>query len=375
MLGQGEGRARQNMDLFLHLLNSATLIAAIALMYGGVQRAIAGPILRHVALGLIFGAGASLSILQPLAVSQNVIVDARSLFLGFAGAFVGVFGAGIALAVAAATRLAIGVSQAAFIGIASMAITVMLGVAWAPLSGKLGLKGLKGLLLLGLLISVSLGTLIFQPMAADALPKHWLALLLLIYNVVGAVTLGEVILSDRRRARRERAAQQAADTDALTGLLNRRSLDSLFETEQRRTRSRGTVLHLIDIDHFKTINDRYGHAVGDRVLRSVAQTLRHATQEGDMILRLGGEEFAVLSGNSSEEEARASALRIVEHLRIELLLPGNIAVPVTSSVGAHYWQTTEMTFSEAYEAADAALYAAKEGGRNCAIFSSKSRSA
>jgi diguanylate cyclase len=357
--------------IFLHLLNSATLIASIALMYGGVQRMISRTPLRDAVLGLIFGAGASLSMLQPMVMSQGVIVDARSLFLGFAGAFVGPLGAGVALIVAATARLMFGVTQAAMIGVVSMLLATAMGLMWPRLSERLGLRGIKGFLLLGLMVSTSLVTLMFLSLSADAPPKLWLAALLIAYNLAGTLTLGGVIARDHRRDRRERAAQRDADTDSLTGLLNRRSLDSLFKAATHMPSSQGTILFLIDIDRFKSINDRFGHAVGDQVLRSVAQSLVGTMRAGDSILRLGGEEFAVLMVDASEDEARAAGQRILENMRIELLLGDETTISVTSSVGAHYWRPDRTTFARAYEHADAALYQAKKSGRDRIVFSSE----
>ncbi len=355
------------MDIFLHLLNSTTLITSIALLYGTVQRALDGQALRHVVLGMLFGAGASLSMLQPMVVSEEVIVDSRRLFLGFAGAFAGPMAAAIAFVLATTVRVALGASEHALVEICLMFVTVLMGLLWSLLAERLALRGAKGLLLLGVMISTSLFGIFFLPSYEDVLTRPWIPALLVAYNIAGALTLGGVILRDRRRARRERAAQQDAETDPLTGLLNRRNLDQVFEATTRRG-SRGSVLFLIDIDRFKGINDRFGHAVGDRVLRAVAQSLRSTVRDGGQILRLGGEEFAIFLGNASQEEARAAGARIVEQLRMTLTLSSEVAVSVTSSVGAHHWQRRDMSFAEAYEAADAALYAAKESGRDCLVF-------
>ena len=159
--------------------------------------------------------------------------------------------------------------------------------------------------------------------------------------------------------------------DALTGIANRRRFDEMLASEFRRAQRLQEPLGLlmIDIDHFKSLNDTYGHAVGDDWLKAVAMTLDHALRRpGDMVGRYGGEEFAVLLPSTP-----ASGLLIVaERLRAAvaaIALDGRAAGagPVTASIGGITFVPALDGASPlaALEAADAALYDAKNEGRNC----------
>ena len=150
--------------------------------------------------------------------------------------------------------------------------------------------------------------------------------------------------------------------DPLTGLLNRRGLEALEHAEQREAALVGSVI-CADLDHFKDVNDRHGHAVGDRVLVVVADVLARAVRRGDSVARTGGEEFLVVLPGAR----LAAAMRIAEAARATLAAT-DIESPagkvrVTSSFGVAQRRVGE-THEAAVARADAALYAAKRAGRN-----------
>jgi diguanylate cyclase (GGDEF)-like protein len=151
-------------------------------------------------------------------------------------------------------------------------------------------------------------------------------------------------------------------TDRLTGLCNRRKLDHVLEAEIRRAKRYGSVFSvlMIDLDHFKDINDAFGHAAGDLVLVRTADVLAGGTRETDIIGRWGGEEFLVVCPETDLRQAMVLA----EHLRLELgLVWGTDGVAVTASFGlAVYSGDTQP--SSLLARADAALYRAKQEGRN-----------
>jgi len=155
--------------------------------------------------------------------------------------------------------------------------------------------------------------------------------------------------------------QQMAVTDGLTELANRRSFDRSLErelTRANRTDGRLSVV-LLDIDHFKQLNDTHGHVVGDSVLRQVATALRECGREYDTVARYGGEEFAaVLPGCSS-----ALALQVAERLRRAVEESG-ADVPVTASAGVATYPYDGVDAGSLLQAADQALYASKRSGRN-----------
>ncbi len=158
-----------------------------------------------------------------------------------------------------------------------------------------------------------------------------------------------------------------ATRDPLTGLFNRRYLTELLDLELRRAhRNRHPVgMIMLDLDHFKRVNDTFGHLAGDMVLREFAGLLKAKCRSGDIVSRLGGEEFVLILPAASLEDTtrRADALRVaVEHL--PLSFDNRNLDPVTISLGVAVFPDHGMTCEALIQAADSALYQAKQGGRN-----------
>jgi diguanylate cyclase (GGDEF)-like protein len=182
---------------------------------------------------------------------------------------------------------------------------------------------------------------------------------------------GHAALAMRNANLLERMSQMAV-TDGLTELANRRSFDRSLErelTRAARTDGRLSVV-LIDIDHFKALNDTYGHVTGDTVLRQIAGALRDCGREYDTIARYGGEEFAaVLPGCSS-----ALALQVAERLR-RAVEEAATDVPVTASAGVATYPYDGIDANGLLNAADQALYAGKHDGRNTVRSAEQARGA
>lgn len=154
-------------------------------------------------------------------------------------------------------------------------------------------------------------------------------------------------------------------TDALTQLPNRRYFDLAFQQEVAKESRKESVLVLamMDIDNFKSINDSYGHDVGDRVLRHIAQSLRFSTRAGNVIARVGGEEFAILFPDTTLAEAQEAAERIREAIENASYQHQGESLKLTVSIGLA--EVAKNKFSpQSYKLADEALYAAKHMGRN-----------
>jgi diguanylate cyclase (GGDEF)-like protein len=171
---------------------------------------------------------------------------------------------------------------------------------------------------------------------------------------------------------------QAADQDGLTGIANRRAFDRVFEDRVARamTSRRFLAMLLLDLDHFKAYNDRYGHMEGDRVLRQVSEVLEDfARRPHDIAARLGGEEFAVLLYDTSAEAAehQAEGLRLAVR---DLGIPHTLNPParvMTTSIGVAVLDPEEGGSTVSLlAAADQALYAAKDAGRDCVRFAKQS---
>ena len=158
------------------------------------------------------------------------------------------------------------------------------------------------------------------------------------------------------------ALRQLAHTDSLTGLFNRRHLEIALREELHRSARylRQLSVILVDIDHFKSINDRFGHQVGDVVLREVGAILTHDMREQDFASRWGGEEFCLVLPETDLDTAYALAERLREQLAsIEILRNAD----VTASFGIAEYNHHE-SLDELLERADDALYQAKVAGRN-----------
>jgi len=162
------------------------------------------------------------------------------------------------------------------------------------------------------------------------------------------------------RERREAGLQLAADTDPLTSIGNRRWFFNRVPTASLAN----SALAILDVDHFKQINDRFGHAVGDQVLASIAGTVRDALREGDVFARYGGEEFVLFLPNVNEKDARAVAERLRKRIEVMSTVIADTRVGVTTSIGVVWSDRKGVALDAWLEAADSACYAAKEGGRN-----------
>ena len=169
----------------------------------------------------------------------------------------------------------------------------------------------------------------------------------------------ELAVANRRLA-------NAALTDLLTGLPNRRSaMDQLEQSWNAATRSGAPLaVMMIDIDHFKHINDTYGHATGDVVLREAADTLRASARRGDSVCRVGGEEFLVICPNTDLVAVMLSAERLRTALESKRISIGQAEKNITVSIGVASRGSDTIDIDALVSIADQALYAAKDSGRN-----------
>jgi diguanylate cyclase (GGDEF)-like protein len=155
-------------------------------------------------------------------------------------------------------------------------------------------------------------------------------------------------------------SEHQALTDALTGVMNRRALEGTLEREMSKASryQRPLSLVLFDLDHFKTINDSYGHARGDVVLKTLTHLTELNLRLEDNLGRWGGEEFVLICSETTLEEAA----EVAERLRL-VIAEHPWDMPVSASFGVAQWQAGE-TLARFFERADQALYAAKQAGRN-----------
>jgi diguanylate cyclase (GGDEF)-like protein len=157
-----------------------------------------------------------------------------------------------------------------------------------------------------------------------------------------------------------------AARDGLTGLFNRRELDERAAQRVALAQRHGRPFSclLLDVDHFKQINDTYGHAAGDAVLRSVAGMIRETSRISDVAGRYGGEEFVLLLPETAAHEAVAVADKLRARLAASPFVVGTASLEVRASIGVAAWSDAMSTAADLYAAADEALYRAKALGRN-----------
>lgn len=189
---------------------------------------------------------------------------------------------------------------------------------------------------------------------------------------LGLASLAVMIFAhiyERSRILNEKRLTELAATDALTGLPNRVKLVEVFERERAHALRNGTPLSLvfIDIDHFKQINDQFGHEAGDRALAHFARVLAQRLRINDLFCRLGGEEFAVLLPGSKADQAREIAESLRGRLTSEPLALASGPLSMTLSAGVASFGADGQSLDELMLAADRRTYAAKRAGRNRVI--------
>jgi len=182
----------------------------------------------------------------------------------------------------------------------------------------------------------------------------------------GYVVGSRIDITSRKRL--EMQLRELASTDELTGLANRRQFMQRLEEELQRVRrqtTRAACVLMLDLDHFKRVNDQHGHATGDRLLQHFAELLRQELRGADTAARLGGEEFAVILPGTDLTAAQGIAQRICERLAAQPLNVGTQQqLGVTVSVGVASIGVADLSADAVLARADAALYRAKMQGRN-----------
>lgn len=249
-------------------------------------------------------------------------------------------------------------------GIAASTAVVALRHPGRPVGGNAGIVGAAFLLCAGVLLLR--GVLLFMPEGSPA--REWVALPWAQTLMLGGAmlapavaSLGFVLMGSERLLER---LENVANIDSLTGLLTRPAFLRMSQLHLARSAKPACALMIIDLDHFKRINDNHGHDVGDQALRLVADAMRQVIGHGGLLGRHGGEEFTVLLPDAGLEQAehRAQQLRAAV-ARIGFLADGD-AVPLRISVGVSALAGADDDLPSLLKRADQAMYAAKRAGRN-----------
>lgn len=241
---------------------------------------------------------------------------------------------------------------------------IIFATAWKFWQGRreapLWVGGIVALYVLSGLSFIPCAVVIFLkgPLVLSAPPSGWAEDVNSIMGLIGLTGIGALTLAINQ-ARMARRHEQAANTDAQTSLLNRRAI---FDRFAGRTLDTATAVLIFDLDHFKSINDRHGHAAGDEALKRFGSLLRQQVPPSAAAARIGGEEFVVVWSQTDAERAMALAETIRAGFALELIQGPNGALHGTVSGGLAMGLGD--TFEAALRRADDALYTAKNDGRN-----------
>ncbi|GGD47834.1 hypothetical protein GCM10011358_34590 [Sinisalibacter lacisalsi] len=186
-------------------------------------------------------------------------------------------------------------------------------------------------------------------------------------NILGSMVLGGLLERHRHQEKRERKLLNQASYDPLTGAMNRRAFDKEYENSVLSRTSSGIAVIIIDLDHFKKVNDTHGHTVGDRVLVGVSKILQRSIRDGDLSARFGGDEFILCLPDISVSDVTKIVDRIQESIAKFGKEGFDIDLSLTTSIGV-YWNQKPQRLEAAFEIADKSLLQAKANGKNQSVW-------
>ena len=352
-------------ELVIALIHGVSLLALMAIAFGQVERQHWPQMVRSLVHGMIFGCGAIIAMMAPARIGDGLIIDARALIVAFAAAFGGWPAALIAVIIGAGYRMWLG-GLGAIPGAIGIAVAAMLGLGWRYfLRPRTRIKA-RHLVVLGLVVSCYLFTGIVMGYATLGTLIGIIAPYMIAASVFSSVLLGLFVDRELNQIAREEAWKTRALTDPLTALPNRRAFERGIAG--LRLDHKESALLIIDLDHFKVVNDTYGHAAGDYVLQQVSMILRANMRNRDLLSRLGGEELAVLLPDTGAVMAQQIAERLRASMEaLDILWEGE-TISITASFGVSVALGSTPS-RDLFAQADAALYAAKRNGRNRVVFS------
>ena len=296
---------------------------------------------------------------------EGVLIDLRAIPIMLAVLFGGwVSGAVAGLLFLIGRFVVVTLTDGAMIGLYLATLTIILLVGTTGILRK-WLDNTRRTLLIFTTISIA----IFGAAIYFALPLDLFYPVLIVYTIMsygGACAAYRLLLELRRHFESVQHQQQLARTDALTGIANRRLLNEAMAN--LTVEAEEYALILVDIDHFKRVNDTYGHDVGDDVLRELGMLLVSESDERHLVGRFGGEEFLIIMPHASVEEVSHLAESIREKVSAYPFETSAGTLHITVSLGA--CQSNDIETDSVLKHADEALYHAKESGRNRFILAS-----
>lgn len=348
------------------LAGGVGLLALMTLAYGTVLYRLGNrPLLRQICLGLLFGAGGVAAMLQSVPVAPGIFLDVKAVPVALAAPFGGTLAAILAAGIVATGRMAVG-GAGMLPGVTGILLAGAAGLLMAWLIPSAEWRGARPLFLLAPLSALNPLGIFVLPWSV-ALPTfiHG-GLPVALFTVVGILMLGTMMARERRRVDTERVLRDAALSDPLTGLANRRAFFGAIDREVAGALRHDTPvsLLLLDIDHFKEVNDARGHDAGDAVLVALSRVLQRGVRQSDLVARFGGEEFAILLPCTSLEGAYLLAERLRCAVRDCGIQHDGAVLQVTVSIGVSTLAPNVDRPDTLIKAADMALYRAKSDGRD-----------
>lgn len=340
-------------------------MALIAATFYGAFKLTSQSVAQQILFGVILGAGAVLVSLQPIMHVSGIQNDTRNLFVGIAAAIFGPLAGIIAFAIAAATRY-FEAAPSANVCIFSLFVAGCAGLFWRHCTRNIERKREVHFIVLGLTISLSY-------ISTFLLPRdHWYDIfttavpILIATNIIGALVLGSLLERQHDQKKREKKLLSQASLDPLTGAMNRRAFEKEYEASISSQKSSGVAFIIIDLDHFKEVNDTYGHTVGDKVLVGISGILQRSIRDADLSARFGGDEFVLCLSDISDSYVAT----IIERIQGSIARFGNeefdFNLNLTVSVGV-CWSERPLSLKSAFEVADKSLYQAKADGKNQSV--------
>ena len=349
-------------DKIILLVHPLAIAASLVYCVGLMRRWRLNSRIHTVGIGLLFGCAALISMSNPIPVSDGVIVDQRNLYVGLAGALFGWVAGLITFGMAAAMRLHLG-GAGVYAGLTGLLLGLTAGLLWrAVVATRVG-SPIKGHAILGLMINIHLLAAFVLPTDIAVRFLTTTAPMLIVFNFIGAVLLGGMIERENLLTEETLRLRSEAMTDPLTKLMNRRHLERAFgRLPPPEGTGRGHAMLYFDVDLFKSINDTFGHAAGDQVLRVISERAAACLRPQDLFSRLGGDEFLIVLPDIDAEDARMVAERCQRKISEDPVAFGQDLIAVSVSVGVN-WRAGEPEFATDLARADEALYRAKRQPR------------
>lgn len=342
------------------------LMALLSIFFGMIERLKWPELNRSVLHGVLFGSGAVFTMMSPFELNPGSLFDGRTIFVGLAAAFAGFPAALISGAFAAAFRIYSG-GVGMFAGSVGILFAASIGYFWFRyMRPEKGHSNIADLSILGGILCFSMSAIFLMPpdLAINALKN--VAPMLCITIMISAVVLGSFMERELRLISSESIWRKNAVTDELTGVFNRRKF--VDDLEIMSQSGQPYAMLIADIDHFKRVNDDFGHAAGDEALKVLASVIQGSLRATDSIYRIGGEEFAILVPNVTQDITQRIASRIGVEVENAKIMHGAFSIQLTVSIGAKVSMRAAEEPAQVFDQADKAVYAAKQAGRNCIQF-------